>query len=198
MLLGKNYEETNNYELAAIYYKKATYIFPGLVEAWIRMCMCYIALGDANTALEYLEKALEHNPDSREIHTEAARLYLDLDYEDTVAELLQMLLDKGFDDEQTWFEFILMHINVEKYERALELVNEAYGHIDDQFELNMFEIICLYMTGKKELAYELLRTSLVKYPKSFCKKILAMYTSIMEDIHVVDIFDSVDDDIDDF
>ena len=56
--IGANYYKMKNYEVAAIYFKKAAYLTPAYVEAWTQIALCYIEMNDFNSAIEYLNKGI--------------------------------------------------------------------------------------------------------------------------------------------
>lgn len=187
-MIGLNYFKMKNYEIAAIYFKKAAYVDPNFVDSWIQIANCYLALDDRNSALEYLERGLEKNPKSQDMLIEAARSYMRMGEEDMVVELFENLLKYGYDDdERTWMSFIELYLDYEEYATALDLVEQAKDYFEDQFELNLRRVLCYFKLGKKDVAYDCLREYVFTFPNSPYDCILQLCPEMADDLNIMDL-----------
>ena len=189
--IGANYYKMKNYEVAAIYFKKAAYLTPAYVEAWTQIALCYIEMNDFNSAIEYLNKGIEHNQKSQDMLIDAARVYMKIGDSDMVETIFNRLIEYGYDDERTWMSIIELYIENEEYAFALDMIEQARDVFENPLELNIRKVLCYYMLEKKDFAYDCLKEYVFTYPDEPYHFILNLCPAMAQDINIIDILESI-------
>ena len=179
-----------NHELAAIYYKKAIYIVPHNVFAWLGVAKSYSELDDYNSVEEYLDRAFDANPESLELIMGSVEIYADFGKDDMVDMCFQKFMDLQIDNIFYWIDFAKIYIKLEDYDKVTKVINNAVQYVEDINEMMLYSAICSYKLGKREEAYDKLRNYFGTKEIFFGDSIFTICPEMENDSVIHDIVDS--------
>ena len=132
-LQGLANESAKKYDLAVDAYKKSMTMDPDEITAY-RISQCYTELGDWTHALEYIDKALEYNPDDADNHNHKSVIYWYAGYLDKAIEELTNCIEQApeysfFYYRRGWYKELMGNDNdaLEDYTTSIVL-NPTYPY----------------------------------------------------------------------
>lgn len=151
--IGVIYHSIKNYESAVIYFRKSAEVDPSSSETWMSIAGCYSSMEDYGAAIEYANRAMALNPKSSLHAWQTACIHDHFNNPEEADPLYRCAIQLDSECDENWLDYGDFLMRQERYDDAIELLQEGIVGALDQFAFNQRLAICYYRTGKRNFLF---------------------------------------------
>ena len=153
MNIGKCYQAMKDYNIARAFYIKALVLNPQNDEAHYHLAECYAADDAWKIAAQSYKRALKIDDKKEEYYCGLAEAYYQLGKEEKARYLLWKAIEVAPDQISTWIQYALLLMALDRFEEALELLDDAALNLSEDIpDLYYCRIACLFVMGRRQEA----------------------------------------------
>jgi tetratricopeptide (TPR) repeat protein len=187
--IGEVFRFQNNAVTANIYYQKALKEDPLYAEAWHAMSTCYAFLRSYSAAIDAAKRALKIDPESPLFLTTLAMIYCDSGDTENADRIFECAKPYFADFEQGWLALADYNIIFNRYDDAIEALNQGLPDCELVLEFNKRLAYCYYATGRRNMLYNAVRACLMEGDDGV-KDLLEFVPELGQDLEVMNIINS--------
>ncbi len=154
------YKRMGNPRAALVYSIKATHEDPQLDEAWMERGLLLDKIGKLSEGIYFIRKATESMPDNVDYQFICGTSNRKMGFLGEAKENFQKVLDLGHIEPRVWINYADLMIELEEYERAMQLLSKGIELNPEDASLNFTYAGYLFLIGSGEEAAGFLENAL--------------------------------------
>jgi tetratricopeptide (TPR) repeat protein len=148
--IGECYEKLEDFQKARIYYRKASSMNSEITDAWIGLGVCENELGNSKSAIKYILKGLDLDPDNTAYLCILADIYFQEDMIDKAIFHYNKAIETSPEEESLRIDLADALAEKEQYKEASEVIMNAIEQIAPSANLYYRMAALLYLRGKSK------------------------------------------------